>query len=88
MIQYLMWRVLTKQHQEITLPFLPVGHNKFFPDAGFGMLKCQFRRTKVGCLYDIAEVVRKSAVLNHCQLVGTQDGEVLVPTYDWAGFFE
>ena len=87
MMYYLMWRVLTKQHKEITISFLPVGHTKFFPDAGFGMLKRQFRRTKAGCLHDIAEVVRKSAKMNHCQLVGNQRGDVIVPTYDWAEFF-
>ena len=87
MMHYLMWRILTQQHQEITISFLPVGHTKFFPDAGFGMLKRQFRRTKVGCLHDITEVVRKSATINHCQLVGNQRGDVLVPTYDWAEFF-
>lgn len=58
MIYYLMWRVLTGQHDEITLSFLPVGHTKFFPDAGFGMLKRKFRSTKVGCLTDIASVSR------------------------------
>ena len=79
-------RVLTKQHKEITISFLPVGHTKFFADAGFGMLKRKFRRTKVGCLHDIAEVVR-SATINHCQLVGNQHGDVIVPTYDWADFF-
>ena len=87
MMYYLMWRVLTKQHKEITISFLPVHHTKFFPDAGFGMLKRQFRRTKVGCLHDIAEVVRKSAKMNHCQLVGNQRGDVILPTYDWAQFF-
>ena len=29
MIQYLMWRVLTNRHTNITLSFLPVGHTKF-----------------------------------------------------------
>ncbi|MCG8626936.1 MAG: hypothetical protein MJE68_33670, partial [Proteobacteria bacterium] len=28
------------------------------------------------------------AFLNHAQLVGTQDGQVLAPTYDWAEFFD
>jgi len=51
------------------------------------MLKHQFKQTKVGCLEDIVQVVRKSATINHCQLVGNQSGEVLVPTYDWADFF-
>ena len=87
MMYYLMWRVLTKQHKEITISFLPVGHTKFFPDAAFGMLKYQFRRTKIGRLHDIAEVVRNSAKMNRCQLIGNQCGVVLVPTYDWAEFF-
>jgi len=26
--------------------------------------------------------------VNHAQLVATKAGEVMVPTYDWAGFFE
>ena len=33
-------------------------------------------------------VVETSAAVNHAQLVGTQDGKVLVPTYDWATFFD
>ena len=26
--------------------------------------------------------------MNHAQLVGAQDGAVIVPTYDWAGYFD
>ena len=66
---------------------LIVGHTKFSPDWCFGLLKREFRRTKVGCLDDIVWVVEKSAKVNHVQLVGTQDGQVLVPTYDWSEFF-
>ena len=88
MMSYLMWRVLTGQHQQITLSFLPVGHTKFFPDAGFGMLKRKFRVTNVGCLNDIASVVQKSAAMNHAQLVGDQQGNVIVPSYDWVEFFQ
>ena len=88
MMYYLMWRVLTKLHKEITISFLPVGHTKFFPDAGFGMLKRKFRLTTVGCLSDIATVVNQSAVMNYSQLVGDQSGNVIVPTYDWVTFFE
>ena len=65
---------------------LSVGHTEFFPDAGFGILKYQFRRTKVGCLYDIAEMVRKSAKINHCQLVVNQRGDVILPKYLWLGW--
>lgn len=88
MMYYLMWRVLTEQHEEITISFLPVGHTKFFPDAGFGMLKRKFRMTKVGCLSDIVSVVNQSASMNHSQLMGDQSGNVMVTTYDWITFFE
>ena len=87
MMQYLAWRVLVGLNKSITLSFLIVGHTKFSPDWCFGLLKREFRRTKVGCLDDIARVVEKSAKVNHVQLVGTQDGQVLVPTYDWSEFF-
>lgn len=88
MMYYLMWRVLTKLHDQIIISFLPVGHTKFFPDAGFGMLKRKFRLTEVGCLSDIAGVVNQSATMNYSQLVGDQSGNVIVTTYDWSTFFE
>ena len=87
-MQYLAWRVLTGLNNRITLSFLIVGHTKLSPDWCFGLFKQVFRRSKVGCLDDIARVVEKSTVVNHAQLVGTQDGEVIVPTYDWAQFFD
>lgn len=88
MMQYLAWRVLVGLNESIILSFLLVGHTKFAPDWCFGLLKQKFRRSKVDCLDDIAQVVRSSAVVNEAQLVATQDGEVLVPTYDWATFFQ
>ena len=33
-------------------------------------------------------MVEKSAIVNHAQQVGSQNGEVIVPTYDWAQFFD
>ena len=33
-------------------------------------------------------MVESSAVVNHAQLVRTQDGQVVVPTYDWAKVFD
>lgn len=86
MIQYLAWRMMVGLNDEITLSFLIVGHTKFSPDWCFGLLKRAFRRTKVGCLDDIMQVVENSATVNHAQLVGTQSGEVLVTTYDWCEF--
>ena len=64
-----------------------VGHTKFAPDWCFGLLKQTFRRTKVGCLADIVNVVNSSAVVNYAQLVGKEDGTVIVPQYDWAEYF-
>ena len=82
------WRVLSGLNKSITLSFLIVGHTKFSPAWCFGLFKQLYRRTKIGCLDDIARVVEKSAEAHHTQLVGTQDGRVLVPTYDWAEFFD
>ena len=39
-------------------------------------------------MQDFIDVVEASADVNTAQLVGTQSGEVLVPTYNWSGFFE
>jgi hypothetical protein len=37
----------------------------------------------VGSLADIARVVEESAKVNTAQLCGTEDGQVIVSTYDW-----
>ena len=87
MVHYLVWPTLTNRHSNITLSFLPVGHTKFSPDWCFGLLKRQYRRTKVGSLQAIAEVVNKSAECNHTQLVSREDGSTIVNTYDWTDFF-
>ena len=49
------------------------------------MFKCKSKHTKVGCLDDIASVVQKSASMNYAQLVGDQQGYVIVP---WIEFFK
>ena len=53
----------------------------------FGLLKRAFRCTRVGYLKDIVRAV-VSAEVNHAQLVGAQDGTVIVPTYNWADYFD
>ena len=80
--------MITGLHRTIELSFLIAGHTKFSPDGCFGVLKRQFRRTKVNTLQDIVEVVNKSASLNHAELTGTQSGETLIPVYDWSSFFQ
>ena len=88
MMYYLMWRVLIGLHNEIKISFLPVGHTKFAPDWCFGLMKQKFRRTKVGDLDDIANCVSWSSRVNVPQLIGSLDGTVFVPMYNWSGFFE
>ena len=39
MVGYLLWRVLTELHKNITLSFMITGHMKFLPDWCFGLLK-------------------------------------------------
>ena len=85
---YLAWRVANHLHRTITYSFLLAGHTKFGPDRGFGLLKKAFRVTYVSSLYELGSVVETSSSigLNKVQLVGTHDGKVIVPVYDWAAF--
>ena len=62
-------------------------HTKFSPDWCFGLWKKKYRRTLVGGLSDLADVVNKSAVVNVAQLTGLDNGSVVVPTYDWQSYF-
>ena len=88
LMYYFMWRILTGLHQEIKISFLPVGHTKFSPDWCFGLMKQQYRKTNIGCLDDIVAAVNISATPNVAQLVGSQNGETIVPTYNWSDFFD
>ena len=88
MMQYLAWRVRSGRNSRIEISFLLVGHTKFAPDWCFGLLKQRFRKSLVGCLDDLASVVDQSAHTNSAQLVGREDGTVIVPFYDWSGFFQ
>lgn len=72
-MQYLAWRVPTG----LQISFMLVGYTKFAPDWCFGLFKQIFRRTKVGCLDDIARIADTSSVVNHSQLVGKEDGSVI-----------
>ena len=78
---------MTGLHTKVTLSFLVVGHTKFAPDWCFGLVKRLYRRTKVGCLQDIAKVVDDSAICNVSQLVSDETGEGYCPYRDWTSFF-
>ena len=88
MMAYLLWRVLVGLSEEVTISFLLVGHTKFAPDWGFGLLKRLYKRTKVGTINDIAEVVRKSASVNHPQLISDYNGNQFVTFYNWSSLFD
>ena len=82
-----MYRVLVGLHKEIKVSFLPVGHTKFLPDWCFGLFKQQFRRMNIDCLDDIVQAVNTLVTPNVAQLVGSQMGETIVPTFNWSDHF-
>ena len=63
-VHYLLWRVMTRQHDELSLSFMIPGHTKFSLDWCFSLMKKQYRWTKVGGLTDLIDVVNQSAVVN------------------------
>ena len=88
MMHYLTWRVMVGLHEEISLPFLLVGHTKFVPNWCFGLAKQCFRKTNVFNLHDISNTVSRFSFVNAPQLVGDLDGYVYVPICDWSTYFE
>lgn len=88
MLQYLVWRVLHGFHHSMSVHFMIVGHTKFAPDWAFGLVKQAYRRHLVSCLDDLQNVVRSSTQtgVNIPQLVGREDGTVVVEQRDWQAF--
>ena len=62
--------------------------HEVFPDWCFGLVKSKYRKMKIGCLDDIVKAVHQLGSPNVAQLVGTQDGDIIVPMYNWSKFFE
>ena len=84
-MQYLCWRVLCGLNRVIKITFLPVGHTKFAPDAGFGMIKSKFRRNQICTISEMCCCITESTPvtkMNQVQLVGDENC-IDVPTYDW-----
>ena len=82
-------------HQTITYSFLVAGYTKFALDRCFGLLKKAYKVSCVSLLYEFARLVDEFARLvetssstgvNKAQLVGTHNGRVIVPVYDWISF--
>ena len=89
-IWYLAWRTMHQLHNTINYSFLVAGHTKFGPDRCFGILKKAYKSTYVSSLYEFATMVETSSTarVNKSQLVGTHDGRVIVPVYNWTEFLE
>lgn len=74
-------------HHTITYSFLVTGHTKFAPDRCFGLIKEAYKVNYVLSLYEFARLVETSSSgLNKARLVGTRDGRLIVPVYDWISF--
>ena len=91
---YFLWyyarRVIVGLHWSILYSFLVAGHTKFSPDWCFGLAKQAVRKTFISDLFELAHTIDNSTVtgVNVSQLCRLHDGSVLVPTYDWASFFD
>ena len=73
-------------HKEIKVSFLPVRLLNFHL---IGVLDCLSNSTKknIGFLDDIVQAVNASATPNVEQLVWSQSGESIVPTFNWSDYF-
>ena len=83
---YCAWRTMHKLHLKLGLHLLIAGHTKFGPDWCFGRFKQVFRKSRVDTLADIVTVMNKSSEVkgvNLSQIVGHEDGTVLVESYNW-----
>lgn len=75
-------------HQTITYSFLVAGYTKFAVDRCFGLLKKAYKVSCVSSLYEFERLVETSSSTggNKARLVGTHNGRVIVPVYDWISF--
>ncbi len=90
MLQYLTWRVLKQLHANVQLSFLLTGHTKFAPDLYFGLFKRRLSISRADCVKDVARIALEATSISQSitpVLVGTEQGETFIPTYDWSSFF-
>ncbi|XP_055783141.1 uncharacterized protein LOC129858157 [Salvelinus fontinalis] len=82
---YCAWWTMYKLHHNWDFHFLITGHTTFATDLCFSLIKQRFRQTRVNTLSEIAGVVKDSTVtgVNIPELVGLDDGTVLVESYGW-----
>jgi len=87
-IQYLMYRVMTGQHNSIGLSFMLVGHTKFAPDGYFGLIKKKYRRSKVYTYDHLVEIINSSTTgkFNICQRYRDMHGHENIKFRKWTSW--
>ena len=87
-MSYLAWRVMVGQSKSCELSFMLPGHTKFSLDRFFGLIKRQYRRTKVSSLAEIAELVSNSTIggQNKAFIIGCDNSSMPFHYYNWTDF--
>ena len=86
-LQYLLWCTTVGLSSKIELAFMIAGHTKFGPDYGFGVFKRLYRHADVNSVKDVCSLMSTSKLLI-AEPVGYENGEILVPCYDWQSKFQ
>ena len=71
-----------------SIHFMLVGHTRFSPDQYFGMIKRNYRKTRVSSISQLSKVVSESTDtgMNQVQLAFNKESGYRVPLYDWKSF--
>lgn len=86
-IWYLAWRKILQLHHSVRCSFLIVGHTKFGPDRCVGIIKRSYELNYISSIYEFGSMVESSSSgINKAELVGTHDGTVIVPVYNWSAY--
>uniref|UniRef100_A0A8W8N980 DUF7869 domain-containing protein n=1 Tax=Magallana gigas TaxID=29159 RepID=A0A8W8N980_MAGGI len=78
-IGYLMWRVMTKQHNRIEFKMQIPGHARCLIDGGFALLKKLYRRCDCDSIGQLEDVVNRSSTTNTA---------VRYPAWQWRSWKE
>jgi hypothetical protein len=75
-LHYLLYRTIAGLHSKIDLSFMLVGHTKFSPDAYFGLLKKNYRRSRTYTYRQLIDIINTSTVkgCNVCHPYRDDDG--------------
>jgi len=87
-VSYLAWRIAVGLNKSCELNFMLVGHTRFSPDHFFGLIKRNYKCTRVSSLIEIAELVKNSTTClqNKVYIIGGEDTSKPFHYYDWAEF--